>query len=104
MYRIAVFALGVLLASSAFARGGGHSSSGSHSSGHATAHNSTKAVSSGYSNPSTTSVHGYTKKDGTYVAGYKRTTENHSKFDNWSTKGNVNPYTGKAGTKDPDRK
>jgi PKD repeat protein len=104
MYRIAIFTLGLLLTSSAFARGGGHSSSGSHSSSHATSHTSTKATSYGYSNPSTTSVHGYTKKDGTYVAGYKRTTENHSKVDNWSAKGNINPYTGKAGTKDPNQK
>jgi len=104
MCRIAIFVLGVLLASNAFARGGGHSSSGSHSSSHATSNASTKSSSYRYSNPSTTSVHGYTKKDGTYVGSYKRTTENHTKLDNWSTKGNVNPYTGKAGTKDPDKK
>jgi hypothetical protein len=48
-----------------------------------------------------TSVQGYTKKDGTYVAPHVRTTPNNSKYDNWSTKGNANPYTGKPGTKDP---
>lgn len=48
-----------------------------------------------------TTVRGYTKKDGTYVAPYQRTSPNKSKMDNWSTKGNVNPYTGKEGTKDP---
>lgn len=46
-------------------------------------------------------VKGYTKKDGTYVAPYYRSSPNNSVSDNYSTKGNVNPYTGKAGTKDP---
>lgn len=44
-------------------------------------------------------VHGYTKKDGTYVAPYMRTAPSSSKADNWSTQGNINPYTGKEGTK-----
>lgn len=48
-----------------------------------------------------TSVKGYTKKSGTYVAPHKRTAPNKTKMDNYSTKGNTNPYTGKAGTKDP---
>ncbi len=48
-----------------------------------------------------TTVNGYFKKDGTYVAPYQRTTPNSSKLDNWSTKGNTNPYTGKEGKKDP---
>ena len=47
------------------------------------------------------SVKGYTKKDGTYVDPYKRSDPNGSKADNWSSKGNTNPYTGKEGTKDP---
>lgn len=45
-------------------------------------------------------VKGYTKKDGTYVAPHYRSTPNSSKLDNYSTKGNINPYTGKVGTKD----
>ncbi|HZF62739.1 MAG TPA: hypothetical protein VEZ52_14115 [Desulfovibrio sp.] len=49
----------------------------------------------------TTSVKGYTKKNGTYVAPHQRTAPNNTKMDNYSTKGNTNPYTGKAGTKDP---
>ncbi len=44
-------------------------------------------------------VHGYTNRHGTVVHGYHRTNPNHSRADNWSTRGNVNPYTGKAGTK-----
>ena len=47
-------------------------------------------------------VHGYTKKDGTYVAPHDRTAPNRTKNDNWSTRGNVNPETGKAGTKPRD--
>jgi len=46
-------------------------------------------------------VRGYTKKDGTYVAPHERSAPNHTMLDNYSTKGNVNPYTGKPGTKDP---
>ena len=47
-------------------------------------------------------VRGYTRKDGTYVAPYHRTAPNGTKNDNYSTKGNVNPYTGQAGTKPGD--
>ena len=50
---------------------------------------------------SPTHVNGYFKRNGTYVAPHMRTAPNGTRFDNWSTKGNVNPYTGKAGTKDP---
>ena len=44
---------------------------------------------------------GYVKKDGTYVPPSRATNPNGTKLDNWSTKGKVNPYTGKEGTKDP---
>lgn len=47
-------------------------------------------------------VKGYVKKDGTYVAPHERTAPNDTKMDNYSTKGNVNPYTGKEGTADPE--
>jgi hypothetical protein len=46
-------------------------------------------------------VNGYTKKDGTYVAPHQRTAPNTTTLDNYSTKGNVNPYTGQPGTKNP---
>ena len=48
-----------------------------------------------------TRVRPYTKKNGTYVQPHVRTTPNTSRMDNWSSKGNSNPYTGKKGTKDP---
>lgn len=68
--------------------GGGHSNghSGSHTSG---SHSGDHTVS------------GYVKKDGTYVAPAHATNPNSTKLDNYSTKGNVNPYTGKEGPIDP---
>ena len=46
-------------------------------------------------------VGGYTTKRGTYVEPHYKSSANKSTFDNYSTKGNFNPYTGKQGTKDP---
>jgi hypothetical protein len=46
-----------------------------------------------------TSVKGYYRKNGTYVAPHSRTSPNHNFYDNWSTKGNSNPYTGQPGYK-----
>jgi hypothetical protein len=48
------------------------------------------------------SVSGYTKKDGTYVAPHYRSGPNDTRNDNYSTRGNINPYTGKEGTKAPE--
>jgi hypothetical protein len=48
---------------------------------------------------SQTYVTGYTRSNGTYVEGHYRTTSNYTRDDNWSTVGNVNPYTGTEGTK-----
>lgn len=64
----------------AMARGGGHSSSGHVNSGSHT-------------------ISGHTTKNGTYVAPSHATNPNSTKSDNYSQKGNVNPYTGKEGTK-----
>lgn len=49
----------------------------------------------------TVPVRGYVRSNGTYVAPSYRTSPNRTKVDNWSSKPNVNPYTGKPGTKDP---
>lgn len=46
-------------------------------------------------------VKGYFRKDGAYVSPHYRSAPDGNKFNNWSTRGNVNPYTGKVGTKDP---
>ena len=45
-------------------------------------------------------VRPYTRKDGTYVSGHMRSAPDKVFGNNWSTKGNFNPYTGKEGTKD----
>jgi hypothetical protein len=68
----------VIVADGAFARGGG----GGHGSG-------------------SHSTSGYYRGNGTYVQGYHATNPNSTKLDNYSTKGNVNPWTGKPGTKSP---
>ncbi len=43
-------------------------------------------------------VNGYTRKDGTYVNGYTRSDRDSSYNNNYSTRGNSNPYTGESGT------
>jgi hypothetical protein len=43
-------------------------------------------------------VRGYYRSDGTYVRPHYRSAPNHTRADNWSTRGNYNPYTGRAGT------
>lgn len=44
-------------------------------------------------------VRGYYRKDGTYVRPHYRSNPDGNFWNNWSTVGNVNPYTGKPGTK-----
>ena len=44
-------------------------------------------------------VRGHFRDDGTYVAPHMRSREDGVFENNWSTSGNVNPYTGKAGTR-----
>jgi hypothetical protein len=67
--------------------GGGHSGSNSYSS------SSTHADHS---------VSSYVRSNGTYVGPSHATNPNSTRNDNYSTKGNVNPYTGKEGTKPTD--
>lgn len=42
-------------------------------------------------------VRSYTKKSGTRVTSHYRTNIDHSRLNNWSHKGNINPYTGRKG-------
>lgn len=44
-------------------------------------------------------VSGHYRSNGTYVEPYMRSSPNGTTADNWSTKGNVNPYTGQEGTR-----
>lgn len=46
-------------------------------------------------------VDGYLRQDGTYVQPYHRTAPDSSRTNNYSTQGNVNPWTGQTGTVDP---
>ena len=46
-------------------------------------------------------VDGYVRKDGTYVAPHMRSNPNSSRMDNYSTQGNMNPYTGQMGSVNP---
>ena len=51
------------------------------------------------SNPRSHSVRPHIRKDGVYVPGHRRSNPNRKPRDNWTTKPNVNPYTGKQGTR-----
>jgi hypothetical protein len=52
---------------------------------------------------STVNVNGYTTNTGTYVAPHVRTAPNSTILDNYSTRPNVNAYTGAVGTVSPSR-
>ena len=63
----------------------------------------TGAVGAGTRNPHQSAyashVDGYSKRNGNRVAPSNRSRADGSKTNNFSSKGNVNPYTGRAGTK-----
>ncbi len=44
-------------------------------------------------------VSGYIKSNGTYVNSYRRSSKDNNLLNNWTTKPNSNPYTGKIGSK-----
>ena len=46
-------------------------------------------------------VSGYFRSNGTYVQPYYRSSPDHSFNNNWSTRPNINPYTGRQGTHAP---
>jgi hypothetical protein len=45
-----------------------------------------------------THVNGYMRSNGTYVAPHYRSNADGNTFNNWSSQGNANPYTGQQGT------
>ena len=47
------------------------------------------------------SVNGYFRSNGTYVAPYQRSVPDGYRFNNYSTLGNTNPYTGQRGYRSP---
>jgi hypothetical protein len=99
---ITIIISGMLLAAShAEARSGS-------SGGYSSRSYSTKSYypKSGYSQSyygKATYVKGYYNKNGKWVKGHYRTAPNRTIRDNWSTKPNINPYTGKPGTIDPNK-
>jgi hypothetical protein len=53
------------------------------------------------SNPNSHPVQGHTTSTGTYVQPHQQTNPNSTQRDNYSATGNVNPYTGAVGTRNP---
>ena len=53
------------------------------------------------SNPNNHSVDGYNRSNGTYVAPHYQTNPNTTQYDNYGSRGNVNPYNGAVGTRPP---
>ncbi|MFQ8709294.1 MAG: SH3 domain-containing protein [Bacteroides thetaiotaomicron] len=47
-------------------------------------------------------VKGYYRKDGTYVRPHVRSNPDRNPYNNWTYPGNVNPYTGKVATGNPE--
>lgn len=58
------------------------------------------AYAKGGSSGGSHSVSGHVTKNGTYVPPTRATNPNDTKTDNYSHKGNINPYNGKVGTKE----
>jgi hypothetical protein len=50
-----------------------------------------------YAAEASTYVRGYYRSSGTYVSSHYRSTSDRSFSNNWSTRGNYNPYTGSKG-------
>lgn len=48
-------------------------------------------------------VNGHYRSDGAYVQGHMQTNPDGNRNNNWTTRGNVNPYTGQPGYRDPER-
>lgn len=46
-------------------------------------------------------VRPHIRNDGTYVEGHYRSTPNNTAYDNYSARGNSNPYTGQRGYDNP---
>src|SRR5712692_4781189 len=95
--RFLLYALSVSLLISIFAWPSVADARGRGGGGHSTVRSGTNHSTSRTSG--SVNVRGYMKKNGTYVAPHKRSAPDGNFNNNWSTKGNVNPYTGKEGTK-----
>ena len=72
---------------------GGHAHSGYHHYSHSNSYGRTATHDH--------VTRAYYRKDGTYVPSYHSTNPNDTQKDNYSSNGNINPYTGKEGTIEP---
>lgn len=61
--------------------------------------NTNSLYSIGSTNSSVRYQQGYTRKNGTYVQGHYKTNNNGTNHDNYSTRGNINSYTGSCGSR-----
>jgi hypothetical protein len=103
MKKIITIIVSVMLLAASHAEARSGTSGGYSSRGYSTKGYYTK---SGYSQSyygKSTYVKGYYNKNGKWVKGYYRTAPNRTIRDNWGTKPNINPYTGKPGTIDPNK-
>ena len=94
--RVLLFGLAMVVATVSGAQAGHRGGSGGHS--HASGRLHTTASGTGSSH-SSHAVSGYTTKRGTHVAPHRQSNSDGTQRNNWSTKGNTNPTTGRAGTK-----
>jgi hypothetical protein len=53
------------------------------------------------SNPNSHYVQPHYNSNGTFTQGHYQTNPNNTQFDNYSARGNYNPYTGQYGTRTP---
>lgn len=81
---LAAFGVAAIMSMVPAVAGPGHGGGGGHS---------------GHSVGSRVHVGSYSKKNGEHVQQHNRTSPNGTQRDNWSAQGNVNPETGKEGTK-----
>ena len=90
--QITALVIALVISGTVFAKGsrGGRSHGGGHSA---------KVATGSGSSVSRSHVHGYPSNKGKFVADHYRSRKDQTKSNNWSAKGNVNPDTGKPGTK-----
>gem|GEM_PF-1185867 len=91
-FAAAVVCLAMVGSPASFARGGHGGGKGT------TTHHGAAAPGTG-SKTKSEHVRGYTTKTGKPVVGHDRSTPDKSFNNNWTTKGNQNPKTGKNGTR-----
>lgn len=61
--------------------------------------NNRNSYGSGYPNPNSHYVQPHMNNNGGFTGGHYRTNPDNNPFNNYSSEGNTNPYTGQRGTK-----